>query len=104
MDGECLCTTNLSHVNYSDTHTSCGTNQHVFADTLRSIAVLSAACIAYNTNLVSAEVADAFAAVIVSLIILLSCLPLTKGLVNTAMEIRHMHRHESAATLKASAP
>ena len=97
------CMSNRFHVAYSDANKCCGAQQHVFADTLRSMAVLSAACIAYNTDLVSAEVADAVAAVIVSFIILLSCLPLTKGLLYTAMEIRHMHRHASVAAFQAIA-
>jgi Co/Zn/Cd efflux system component len=74
-----------------------GSSQHVFADTLRSVAVLVAAGIASMSDMISAEAADSVAAVIVSLIILFSCMPLTKGLVHTAVEIRHMHQHGISA-------
>jgi len=60
---------------------------HVFADTMRSIAVLLAGGISYFTNIISPEVADASAALIVSLIIFLSCLPLFNGLYKTCREI-----------------
>jgi len=71
----------------------CSAWTHVFADTLRSVAVLIAAGIASVSDIISPEAADSIAAVIVSFIILLSCLPLTKGLIHTAIEIRHMHVH-----------
>ena len=62
-------------------------SKHVFADTMRSIAVLLAGGISYFTNIISPEVADASAALIVSLIIFLSCLPLFNGLYKTCREI-----------------
>ena len=54
---------------------------------MRSIAVLVAAAIAYLFDAVSPEGADATAAVIVSLIIIVSLLPLLQGLYLTATEI-----------------
>jgi len=54
---------------------------------MRSIAVLVAAAIAYLCDAVSPESADATAAVIVSLIIIVSLLPLLQGLYLTAVEI-----------------
>lgn len=66
----------------------CSAYTHVFADTLRSIAVIIAAIIAYTSKIVTPEVADATAAVIVSAIILLSLVPLFSGLVRTWRELR----------------
>lgn len=54
---------------------------------MRSIAVLVAAAIAYLFDAVAPDVADATAAVVVSLIIIISLLPLLQGLYLTAMEI-----------------
>ena len=69
-------------------HTITFYSQHVFADTLRSIAVLIAAGFAhlFPQTMTPAE-SDAYAAVVVSFIILLSCLPLLRGLYHTAREI-----------------
>lgn len=66
----------------------CSAWTHVFADTLRSIAVLIAAGFAhlFPQTMTPAE-SDAYAAVVVSFIILLSCLPLLRGLYHTAREI-----------------
>ncbi|KAL7449410.1 hypothetical protein ACHAWC_001475, partial [Mediolabrus comicus] len=66
----------------------CSAYTHVFADTLRSIAVIIAAIIAYTSKIVTPEVADATAAVIVSAIILISLVPLFSGLVRTWRELR----------------
>ncbi len=66
----------------------CSAYTHVFADTLRSIAVIIAAIIAYTSKLVTPEVADATAAVIVAAIIFISLVPLFSGLVRTWRELR----------------
>eukprot|EP00984_Skeletonema_dohrnii_P018399 scaffold8581_cov103-Skeletonema_dohrnii-CCMP3373.AAC.8 len=66
----------------------CSAYTHVFADTLRSIAVIVASVIAEVTKIVTPEVADAAAAVIVSAIILLSLIPLFSGLIRTWRELR----------------
>ena len=66
----------------------CSAYTHVFADTLRSIAVIIASVIAQTTKIVTPEVADATAAVVVSAIILLSLVPLFSGLIRTWRELR----------------
>lgn len=70
----------------------CSAWTHVFADTLRSVAVLIAAGIAYVSDFITPGEADAYAALVVSFIILLSCAPLMQGLFHTAREIREMHQ------------
>mmetsp|Transcript_7162 Transcript_7162/g.12993 ORF Transcript_7162/g.12993 Transcript_7162/m.12993 type:complete len:385 (-) Transcript_7162:198-1352(-) len=74
----------------------CSAYTHVFADTLRSIAVIIATIIARTVDSVTPEVADATAAVIVSLIIFLSLVPLFRGLINTWYELRSIAREELA--------
>eukprot|EP00571_Detonula_confervacea_P002944 CAMPEP_0172312016 /NCGR_PEP_ID=MMETSP1058-20130122/16410_1 /TAXON_ID=83371 /ORGANISM="Detonula confervacea, Strain CCMP 353" /LENGTH=337 /DNA_ID=CAMNT_0013025357 /DNA_START=94 /DNA_END=1104 /DNA_ORIENTATION=- len=58
----------------------CSAYTHVFADTLRSTAVLLAAGIAYTFKVGDPAVVDAVAALAVSLIILLSLGPLLRGI------------------------
>ncbi len=73
--------------------------QHICADTLRSVAVLLAAGIAlclpthHNPALQQyyAVQADAGAALMVSIIILLSIVPLLRGIVRTGRDIFHWH-------------
>ena len=74
----------------------CSAYTHVFADTLRSIAVVIASAIAELVGSVTPEVADSYAAVIVSVIILLSVLPLFRGLIRTWGELRSIAREERA--------
>jgi Co/Zn/Cd efflux system component len=63
--------------------------QHICADTLRSIAVLVAAGIAQLfPDILSAAGADSYGAILVSLIIIISLIPLLQGLFATAVEIR----------------
>ena len=69
--------------------------QHVFADTMRSVAVLLAGSLSYYTHLISPTMADSSAAIIVSLVIFLSCLPLIKGLVDTIREITVLRRRQT---------
>ena len=66
--------------------------QHVLADTMRSIALIFAACLSYFTDLVSPAIADASAAIFISFIIFLSCIPLIKGLIKTLCELLQMRR------------
>lgn len=62
--------------------------QHVCADTLRSSAVLVAAIISFLwPDLVSGELADSMATVVVSVIILVSLVPLLNGLFKTSRQI-----------------
>lgn len=66
----------------------CSAWTHICADTMRSTAVLVAAIISQIwPELVSGELADAMATIVVSVIILVSLLPLLNGLVSTARQI-----------------
>ena len=65
----------------------CSAYTHVFADTLRSIAVIIAAVLAEILPAVTPEEADATAAVVVSGLILLSLLPLLQGLSRSVVEL-----------------
>jgi len=67
----------------------CSAWTHICADTLRSVAVLIAAGLAYVfPALVSPMQADSYGAIIVSGIILVSLAPLVKGLYGTARKIQ----------------
>jgi hypothetical protein len=66
--------------------------QHVLADTLRSVAVLLAGSLSFFTNLISPAIADASAALVVSLVIFLSCVPLVRGMAKTLQEIITMRQ------------
>ena len=70
----------------------CSAWTHVMADTLRSLAVILAASLARNVSVITAEVADASAAVVVSVIILLSLLPLLRGMVQTYFALQHVDK------------
>ena len=70
--------------------------QHVFADTLRSIAVLVAACLSVLVPEITPEEADASAAVVVSGLIILSLIPLFNGLVQTFHELRMIQAEEKS--------
>ena len=59
----------------------------MFADTLRSVAVILAAALAELFDAVTAEEADAAAALVVSILILLSLIPLFQGLRQSAGEL-----------------
>jgi Co/Zn/Cd efflux system component len=65
----------------------CSAYTHVFADTLRSIAVIVAAALAEIVPNITPEVADATAAVVVSFLILLSLIPLIQGLISSITEL-----------------
>jgi Co/Zn/Cd efflux system component len=70
----------------------CSAWTHICADTLRSIAVLIAAGFAFLfPHLLTAADADAWAAIIVSVVILLSLLPLLNGLFQTGHKICHTY-------------
>lgn len=70
----------------------CSAYTHVFADTLRSLAVIVASLLAQFTSAVTSEVADATAAVVVSALILLSLLPLFRGMVQTFRSLQKVNR------------
>jgi Co/Zn/Cd efflux system component len=58
----------------------CSAYTHIIADTIRSVAVLIAAAVASLTSKVTPEKADALAAIVVAIVIVLSLFPLIKGL------------------------
>lgn len=70
----------------------CSAWTHVFADTLRSIAVLLAGSVSFFTNVLSPTSADALAALVVSIVIFMSCVPLVRGMAKTLSEIIAMHQ------------
>lgn len=72
----------------------CSAYTHVFADTLRSIAVIIAAIIAVLVKNVTPEEADASAAVVVSILILLSLIPLFQGLLQSLIEFSAIRAEE----------
>lgn len=65
-------------------------SQHVFADTLRSIAVIIASLLAEFIPAITSEEADATAAVVVSVLIILSLLPLFSGMIHTFRALRRV--------------
>lgn len=69
------------------------------ADTLRSIAVLIAAGIASVFQGVQNDVADAMAAMAVSIIIVVSLFPLLHGLFLTAQEIHSLQMKQNRMSL-----
>jgi len=70
----------------------CSAYTHVFADTLRSFAVILASLLAKFTDRVTPEVADSTAAIIVSILIFLSLFPLIGGMVQTFKSLRDIDR------------
>lgn len=66
----------------------CSAYTHVFADTLRSLAVILSAAASMLFEVVTPEVADATAAVVVSILIGLSVIPLFQGLWHAFVEYR----------------
>jgi hypothetical protein len=77
----------------------CSAYTHVFADTLRSIAVIIAAIIAVLVKNVTSEEADAAAAVVVSILILLSLIPLFQGLLQSLKEFFAIRAEEQSEQL-----
>lgn len=76
----------------------CSAYTHVFADTLRSIAVIVAAVVAKVDSDLTPEEADATAAVIVSLLIALSLIPLGQGLWMSLKEWQAIRAEEEQET------
>jgi len=79
----------------------CSAWTHVCADTLRSVAVLTSATLAtvFPSSTLTPADADSWAAVVVSIIILISLGPLVEGLYLTALKIYHMY-HEPEQPLQ----
>lgn len=67
--------------------------QHVCADTMRSTAVLIAAILATTVSSIDGAVADSLAAIVVSIIIFVSILPLLRGLLITARQIQALKKN-----------
>jgi Co/Zn/Cd efflux system component len=74
----------------------CSAYTHVFADTLRSIAVIIAAVLAILIPGVTPDLADAAAAIAVSCLIFLSLLPLLRGLARSFVELRRIMAEEKS--------
>jgi Co/Zn/Cd efflux system component len=77
----------------------CSAYTHVFADTLRGVAVLAAAGIAKVVPNVTPEIADATAAIVVSIVIAFTIMPLLHGLVKRVIELRLLVLEERAKSL-----
>ena len=77
-------------------------HQHVFADTLRSTAVLLAAGLAYIFEVGAPAVVDAVAALAVSLIILFSLGPLLKGIFHAWGQLRHLSKFANRLSTEGS--
>ena len=77
----------------------CSAYTHVFADTLRSIAVIIAATLAESVPEVTPEEADATAAIVVSFLILLSLMPLIQGLLHSVSELRAILAEERSEAM-----
>jgi len=77
----------------------CSAYTHVFADTIRSIAVIVASIVAQFYDGITPEEADATAAIVVSAVILISLLPLFNGLKNACLELHSIRKEERAEKL-----
>lgn len=77
----------------------CSAFTHVFADTLRSLAVILAAAIGLSVSSVEPDKADAVAAIVVSLLIALSLLPLIQGLCKSVAELRAILAEERSEAM-----
>mmetsp|Transcript_23574 Transcript_23574/g.28991 ORF Transcript_23574/g.28991 Transcript_23574/m.28991 type:complete len:365 (-) Transcript_23574:220-1314(-) len=73
----------------------CSAYTHVMADTLRSVTVLITAAVAYIFKGLDASIADAVAAMIVSIIIAISLGPLIVGLLETLREIQILYQQRT---------
>lgn len=72
----------------------CSAYTHVLADTIRSVAVMLAAIIAMLSPEITPQEADASAAIVVSVIIMIALLPLLSGLKDTGFELYAIRREE----------
>eukprot|EP00536_Pseudo-nitzschia_multiseries_P004384 jgi/Psemu1/302540/fgenesh1_kg.73_\ len=70
----------------------CSAYTHVFADTIRSFCVVTASLLAKFTEAVTPEIADASAAVVVSILIFLSIFPLIGGMIQTFNSLREVNQ------------
>lgn len=77
----------------------CSAFTHVFADTLRSLAVIVASAIGLSVVAVEPDRADAIAAIVVALLIALSLVPLVQGLLKSMAELRAIMAEEVSETM-----
>ena len=90
------------HFEHEDDETNlnmCSAYTHVFADTIRSLAVIIASVLAKFHDHITPEEADATAAIVVSGVILLSLLPLFNGLKNASLQLYIIRKDEIAEKL-----
>ena len=78
--------------------------QHICADTMRSAAVLVAAAIAFFFDAVTPAAADSWGAIVVSITILVSLIPLIRGLVVTARQLVIESRNKPEFTSDTTTP
>mmetsp|Transcript_12570 Transcript_12570/g.18045 ORF Transcript_12570/g.18045 Transcript_12570/m.18045 type:complete len:352 (+) Transcript_12570:69-1124(+) len=76
----------------------CSAYTHVFADTLRSTAVLIAAGLSYTFKVGEPQFVDAVASLAVSIIILLSLGPLFKGIFHAAEQLKQLSKLQTRFT------
>ncbi len=76
-----------------------GHEQHVLADSMRTVSILGAVILSLLISSITAEVADSAAAVAVSFIILVALLPLIRGLVFASLELRQIKAEEQAEVI-----
>lgn len=74
----------------------CSAYTHIFADTLRSLAVIISTITADVFNQFTPEEADATAAVIVSVLIIITLIPLAQGLKDTVLELQAIKNEENS--------
>jgi len=75
----------------------CSAYTHVMADTMRSSAVVIAAIVSIKGKDVNPNLADAWAAIAVSIIIFISMIPLGRGLVRKCFELHKINEEKKAA-------
>lgn len=69
----------------------CSAYTHVFADTLRSLAVILASLLATFVPTITPEEADAAAAIAVSILIVVSLVPLLRGMLGTVRRLQEVN-------------
>jgi Co/Zn/Cd efflux system component len=77
----------------------CSALTHVFADTLRSLAVILASAIGLTVASVEPDKADAIAAIVVAMLIALSLVPLIQGLFKSTAELMAIIAEEASETM-----
>lgn len=78
------------HIKVASNTNMCSAYSHVLADTGRSIAAIVAAIVALKVAGVNAGLADAWAAVSITIIIFITLIPLGRGLIAKTQQLRHL--------------